>query len=341
MRALLLLFLLGLGVAAQERLQGPALEIRCAPAAREAGIAALNAFSEARARVRVALGLDALVPVVVELVPNQAALLARVRECGAAEPEHWVVAVALPWQGLMVLRTDQAGGALPRLRGLLAHEYAHLALGAALRAADTPPVPRWVDEGLAQVAEGRLFVEETPALHMRAFFHTLLPLSELENRFPQTEGGGALAYAQAESFVKWLGRRGEGGLPAFVQLLVHGASVDNAVRAHTGLDLQRAEERWRRELRDDRSWMLEMLLQVAFGGFVAVACVLAVARLVRRRRKLMQELERSEEMAQELPLEGEALPEAGPPELTDSPPRRRVRRFRWRTLRDDETDPPA
>lgn len=319
---------------AQERLVGPALEIHCTAAARDAGIAVLNVFGEVRARVHAALGLDSTVPVVVELVPDSAALRARVRAAGAAEPEDWVAAVALPHMGLMILRTDSAGGALQRLRGLLAHEMAHLALGAALRASGTAPLPRWVDEGLAQIAEGRLLLDETPALHMRAFFHTLLPLSALDGRFPETEGGGALAYAQSESFMKWLGRRGPLGVHALVQMLVHGAPLNNAVRAHTGLDLVQAEAAWVRELREDRSWMLETLLQIGFGAFVAVACVLAISRYVRRRRKLLQVLEIAEaaEVSEDA---NDSVAREGPLRI------RRVRHFGWRPLRKDEEDPPV
>lgn len=336
---------------AQIVLHGPALEVHCATQAREAGIQALNGFAEARARVRSTLGLSAPVPVVLELVPDAEALTARVRACGGAPPEPWAVAVALPSQGRIILRTDAGGAALTRLRGLLAHEYAHIALGAALRAAEVAPVPRWTDEGLAQIAEGRLLLDDTPELRLRAFFRTLLTLEELEQRFPESEGGGALAYAQAESLMKWICRAGAGGSSAFVQRLLLGDSVEQAVSAHTGFTLAHAEERWVQALREDRGWMLEALLQTAFGAFVAIACVFAVSRIVRRRRQLALEMAQREALEEEQlnALEGKPgevpgddqrnAPERGeiPPPASRSRARRRIR---WRTLRDDEPDAP-
>lgn len=288
------LFFLAILAPAQVVLTGPGLEIRCEESARGAGIAMLNAWADARGRVRAALGLPPPPHTLLELVPDGDALVAHVRTATGAELQPWVAGVALTAEARMLIRTDAESGALRRVEGILTHELAHLALAAARAEAGQPPVPRWLDEGLAQLAEGRLFREGKPALAMRAFFHTLLDLGELESEFPATEGGSELAYAQAEDFVRWIGHRGAGGVPRFVGLLADGADTESALRAYLGLGLEEAQIAFERDLRSDRSWMFGLAVEIGFGAFIAIACVFAVSRFVRRRRALLDAMEAEE-----------------------------------------------
>jgi|GEM_PF-7049320 hypothetical protein len=344
-RGLLLLVVIAVCGPAQVVLHGPGLEIRCTESARGAGVAMLNAWADARARVQAALGLPPPTQTVLELVPDAESLVAQVRASTGSELQGWVAGVALGAEGRMLIRTDSNSGALQRVEGILTHELAHLALAAARQRAQAPPVPRWLDEGLAQVAEGRMFREGNPALEMRAFFHTLLDLNDLVADFPASEGGSALAYAQAEAFVRWLGHQRARGLPEFVALLAEGADCDAAVRAHTGLSLEEALGAFERELRADRSWVLGALLEIGFGAFIAIVCVFAVARFVRRRRELMARMEAEEALAaSQTHSVDENLPSDAASSARETEPRplRRhvVRGFGLRRLKPGEEEPP-
>lgn len=332
---------------AQVVLTGPGLEIRCEDSARGAGIAMLNAWADARGRVRAALGLPPPAQTLLELVPDGDTLVARVRAATGSELQAWVAGVALTGEGRMLIRTDAESGALRRVEGILTHELAHLALAAARKEAGQPPVPRWLDEGLAQVAEGRLFREGKPALAMRAFFHTLLDLGELESGFPDTEGGSELAYAQAEEFVRWIGHRGAGGVPRFVALLADGRDTETALRAYLGLGLDEAQAAFERELRSDRSWMLGLAAEIGFGAFIAIACVFAVSRFVRRRRVLLDAMEADEALRAKSDSEDAAgypgTVEGAEEMRGEARPMRRhnARGFGLRRLKPGEPEPPV
>ncbi len=331
---------------AQVVLTGPGLEIRCEESARGAGIAMLNAWADARGRVRAALGLPPPAHTLLELVPDGDTLVARVRTATGAELQPWVAGVALTAEGRMLIRTDAESGALRRVEGILTHELAHLALAAARAEAGRPPVPRWLDEGLAQVAEGRLFREGKPALAMRAFFHTLLDLGELASGFPATEGGSELAYAQAEEFVRWIGHRGAGGVPRFVALLADGADTESALRAYLGMGLEDAQAAFERDLRSDRSWMFGLVVEIGFGAFVAIACVFAVSRFVRRRRVLLDAMD-ADDAARSTSAEDTAgypgTDDAAAREVGEARPMRRhnARGFGLRRLKPGEPEPPV
>ena len=58
---------------------------------------------------------------------------------------------------------------------------AAIAIGALARRSGAT-IPRWLNEGLAQYAEGRLFVDKAPDLAAKAFFGSLIPLDELDRQ---------------------------------------------------------------------------------------------------------------------------------------------------------------
>jgi hypothetical protein len=288
-----LLAAMGGGTAAQEepaRIEGEGVVILHSPARRSLAIDFLNAWPEARDRVIAVTGGRLPELVRVDLVDSFAVIAAEVREATGTELPSWVAGVALPEEDRIVIRTDLDGPRGRRVRGILTHELSHLALAVRVRESGVDRLPRWLDEGVAQIAEGRLLVEEIPNLPMRAFFGRLIPLGELETHFPAAEGASALAYAQSESFVSFLTTRpGVDGPRAILDLLMEGLTLEEAVRRLTFLPLEEAEARWRFALRGDKSWVLGLLVQLGFGLFVLIAVVFGVPRLIRRRRAIEAE----------------------------------------------------
>lgn len=344
-----LIVLLAAGLPAQPpgRVEGAGVVILHPPESRTLAIDFLGAWPEAKARVRSVVGGRLPDAVTVELVGGSDVLAARVREATGSDLPGWVAGVALPGRDLIIIRTDLPGSRRERVAGILIHELAHIAVAARLREREGARVPRWFDEGVAQLAEGRVLMEQIPDLPMRAFFGRLIPLAELEDHFPATEGGSALAYAEAHSFLGFLTRQVViGGVRPILDLLLEGQDLDGALRRLTLVPLETWEARWRADLRADRGWVAGFSLQVLTGLLVVAAVFLGVSRIVRRRRAA--EAAWSAEAAGGTEVEADSGPgeDAGDAdgEPPPSPAHRLPRHPGWmgiRRLRDGEDEPPG
>lgn len=330
---LLVLASFGLRAAPQEPaprlLTAPGLELSYPPGRRAIAISFLNAWPPAVARVGAVTGVALSERVTVELVPDAEALSRRLRAVTGEEVPGWVAGVAISGRNLIIIRTDLRGAERERIGGILTHELCHIAVGALARQGEVI-IPRWLNEGLAQYAEGRSFVEEIPDLAAKAFFGSLIPLSELDRDFPHREGASALAYAQAESFVRFLARFSPGtGVPRrLLEAMGEGLDLDAALQRVLFLDLETLESRWHRHLRGDRSWVLPFFGKLGFGLLLAVAVILGASRIVRRREQIETEEEDDDDQA---------------PWFPDDPPSPSPqRRFPpIRSLPHDESPPPV
>src|SRR4029079_5032650 len=121
---------------------------------------------------------------------------------------------------------------------------------------------RWFEEGIAQWMAGRARPLDVPGLRPAATFGWLLDLSAMNAAFAHGEGAAARAYAQAESFVRFVARRG-GSLTMrkIVELLTAGVELDAAVGVVTGANLHDTWIAWRIDLASDRTWLIELVLQ--------------------------------------------------------------------------------
>ena len=185
---------------------------------------------------------------------------------------RWGAAVALPGTRTIVIRAD--GG---DLGGTLRHELAHLALHQRI----PKRVPLWFDEGYAAWASGeweRLGVLE---LNLAVARGALPDFRSLDGALRASETSAGAAYALAYSAVSELARRNpSGSLGPLLERLIRGEDFDAAVRATTGLSVDRFEEAWQHAVRR-RYGLFTWLL--AGGGWLLVS--LAVLGLVHFRRR--------------------------------------------------------
>lgn len=255
-----------------------------------------DAYHDARARVERVTGSLPPPGVVIELVPDGDALNDALSQAGAERVPDWVAGVALPRSRRIVIRLDLRTPDPERVQGLLTHELCHVVVHAVVSGPDAQPVPRWLDEGLAQYAEGKPFSPERPRLALRAFFRRLIPLDELEREFPRSEGASGLAYAQSKSFVDWLAKTMPGEpFPRLLEELRLGATIEDAALLVFFDSLDNLERRWRADLVADRSWMPGALAQLGGALLLLVATVLGASRIVHRRQRGRELLERNED----------------------------------------------
>ncbi|MCO5172139.1 MAG: peptidase MA family metallohydrolase [Planctomycetes bacterium] len=242
------------------------------------------------------------------LAPTDAEFARRLEALGASTAHADALAVAFPGQGVVVVRERGiAEGTAAGLEATLAHELAHLALGQ-VEAARGARLPRWLNEGLAEWASGRRPTRDEVLTLGGLVVHDELPsLESLAEAFPPH--GVGRAYLLALSFVGWLdAQEGGGGVGRLVQALSRGASIDDAVGAASGRTLADAEAAWRDALRAEYSLAEVLLRSVTVWTIAGLLALLAIARHLWRRRRLLRALEAAD-AADEGEEDDDALPD--------------------------------
>jgi len=202
-------------------------------------------------------------------------------------PDAWADATAWPGAALIYLRSPRLRpGTAPPLEQVLDHEIAHLLLGQTFRGA---PVPRWLQEGVAQVVAGEHSPETVRRIARGAPGGDLLPFRELTAGFPADPLRAQLAYAQSADVVAFIrGRWGDEALRTLVRELASGRAPGAAVRAATGVSLDEVDRAWRAAL-GPRGLVLPGLvddgLWWGLGGLLLVFGALRVRRRTRARRE--------------------------------------------------------
>jgi hypothetical protein len=125
------------------------------------------------------------------------------------------------------------------------HELAHVIVGNLVSACYSH-LPRWLDEGLAMVAEGELDAESQAMLDRALKDDTFYPVRALTDSFTEDPGRASLAYAQSDSLVSFLLE--EYGREQLLDLLAasqSGSSPDSALMDVYGFDTDGLDRAWR------------------------------------------------------------------------------------------------
>lgn len=192
---------------------------------------------------------------------------------------RWAAGLAVPSQGLILLRSPRQLIEPEQFRLLLAHELTHLYLAAALRHRQHP---LWLEEGLAMYASGEGGWERAAVMAKGVLGGHLLSFADLEESFPQDANQAALAYAQSYYFISYLlNRQGPEVLPKIIGGLARGKALTAALHEASGQGLYALERDFRDEMNTRFSWLT---LATAGGGvWVLISMVAAVSLVVRRR----------------------------------------------------------
>ncbi len=208
-------------------------------------------------------------------------------------PPAWADATAWPQRGLIFLRSPRIrpGNADPLLQ-VLDHEIVHAVLGQAF---GPRPVPRWLQEGLAQVLSGEYSPAVTREIAQGVMGTGLSSLEDLSSGFPADPLGAKRAYAQSADFVAWLNK--EGGQHA-VRILVgelsKGAGLGAAVRKATGRSLDEVDADWRERWESSGVQWTALADEGIFWGVAAFGLAIGAFGVKRRNRRRLEEWARQE-----------------------------------------------
>jgi hypothetical protein len=213
------------------------------------------------------------------------------------EPPTWAVGTAYPARNLIILRSPRAiKGGRTDIEEVLRHEYAHLALGRALKGHEAP---RWLDEGFTMLQSRGWSLSWTYVLSRGVLSKALIPLEELTDGFPRDQGQAQLAYAQSFSFVGFIKTEyGPEALPRLIKGIAHGLDADTALRQATGLGLRNLERKWKEELKRRYSWIPIATSFFSLWFLASLLFLLGYWLKRRRGKKILEKWEREEARAE-------------------------------------------
>lgn len=190
---------------------------------------------------------------------------AHFRDLQPGQTPEWADGTAWASAGAIFLHHPRLrpGGARP-LEVVLDHELVHVLLG---RVFDPQPVPRWLQEGMAQVYANETGPEVAERIIRGTVATAPLSLESLTRGFPNDAVLADLAYAQSADFILWFrARYGEDTLRALVRQIAAGRTVEGAMLDLTGASLTTLGAVWRERLVSGSASLLPSHIDdVAFG----------------------------------------------------------------------------
>lgn len=160
----------------------------------------------------------------------------------------WAAGHTNPDLGLIFLSIPPGPDARAEMERQIPHELMHI-----LEYQVTGPaynqIPVWLLEGLASSAELYPNPDYQQVLKKAVDEDSLLPMSVLCQDFPRDLSGALLAYAQSNSFVRFLNQSfGSRDTLSLLNLYADGLACEVGVQAAFGSNLTQLETRWQQEM---------------------------------------------------------------------------------------------
>ncbi len=212
---------------------------------------------------------------------------------GMPPPDY---AVGVSYNGLrFVMITLQAPKSFEGsdVTSVFQHELTHVALDDAF---GNRHIPRWFNEGYASLraGEGRMHAER---LHDAVYMHTLIPLSELDLRFPDDDNYQlSVAYAEGTDFVRFLLRDGE-RFRSLIARARDGATFDRAMTDAYGVEPRTLEYQWKKELESKDGSLAAIMTGSLLWVFGFFALVVGYFRRKKKHKAIVAEWEQEEQLA--------------------------------------------
>lgn len=237
------------------------------------------------------LGQRVLEHVEVRVVPTVGDM-ERLAPVGAPPPAY-ASGVAYPRLHLVLLSMlAPRGGEAVDLDEVFRHELAHVALEDAVGGQH---VPVWFNEGIAIYTSDELAAARLQVLWSSTLSGTLLPLADLDRRFPSDHFEVNIAYAESASFTRFLMRKTDRvRFASMIERVREGQSFDRALADAYGSDLRKLEFQWRSDIEKRYSVVPILAGGGLVWGVVIAALVAAYVRKRRRAKAILARWEREE-----------------------------------------------
>lgn len=159
----------------------------------------------------------------------------------------WAAGHSSPDLGVILLSIAPDSGQMEEMERLLPHEMMHLYQYQVVTTAYTQ-IPAWLIEGMASMVEIYPNQEYQRVLEKAGQESLLLPMASLCGAFPKDLSSAYLAYAQSESFVRYLYQMyGGSGLTQLLDTYQDGTGCQEGFRLVFNETLPQAESQWIQE----------------------------------------------------------------------------------------------
>lgn len=205
----------------------------------------------------------------------------------------WADGTAWPHRGLIFLRAPRLrGAATDSLETVLEHEVVHILLG---RAFGPRPVPRWLQEGVAQLKSGEYTAETTATLARGILGDNLMSLHELSRGFPANALRAQLAYAQSADFVAYIqNTHGKEAINTVIREMAGGERFGASLRIATGSYVDDLDVAWRARLQSSPLGLSPLFSEGVWWGLGAFLVPVAWFAVRRRNRRKLDRWSREE-----------------------------------------------
>lgn len=156
----------------------------------------------------------------------------------------WVGGHASPDLGVALVSIEPGENQGLEMARQIPHEIAHILLYR-MTGASYANLPTWLVEGIASQMEQATNQDYIQVLSLAGENNVLLPIASLCGPFPVDVSGAILAYAESESFVRYLhATYGTSGLQLLIRSYADGLDCDQGTRQALGLPLAQLDARW-------------------------------------------------------------------------------------------------
>lgn len=198
--------------------------------------------------------------------------------------ESWLSGHANPKLGVVMLTVNPGPEQSIKMETLIPHELAHVMLYRNLGEGYNS-LPLWLSEGIASLAELYPNPEYEQALIVASQNGSLLPIADLCETFPMDASGAYVAYAESQSFVRFL--RDTYGTPNLFSLAsayADGLSCDQGVVRALGTSLANLDTRWRETVLGQNVAGVFLRNMAPYLGLMVFMLLIPVIGFLQRRR---------------------------------------------------------
>ncbi len=167
---------------------------------------------------------------------------------------QWEAGHADPSIGVAMLAAAPGDTQSIDLQRLVPHELAHIMLYRSLGKGFNH-LPTWLEEGIASMEELYPNADYANTLEMAGKNNSLLAFEDLCTSFPADSGRAYLAFAESQSFVRFLRNTfGNTGIVALTKAYADGLDCDLGAMRAVGMPLNQLETRWRETVLKQNVW---------------------------------------------------------------------------------------
>ncbi len=201
---------------------------------------------------------------------------------------QWAAGHADPALGMVMVSVAPGDTQTIELQRQIPHEIAHIMLYRSLGKGYNH-LPAWLNEGIASIEELYPNPDYAATLKVAEQNGSLIPLAELCGSFPADSGRAFLAYAESESFVRYLrDTYGNTGILALTQAYGDGLDCDLGATRAVGAPLSQLEARWRESALGQNVFgvaVRNLLIYILILGFILIVpAAYPISIWIQRRR---------------------------------------------------------